>query len=56
MFVEIIKEGDDQYLKCIKEFKIKYMEEKFCNCINPCPSLFPDGRYYCLCCWGEYYR
>ena len=29
---------------------------KICNCLEPNPSMFPDSKYYCLECWGEYYR
>ena len=29
---------------------------KVCNCLEPNPSMFPDSKYYCLECWGEYYR
>ena len=26
-----------------------------CNCSEPMQSLFPNSRYYCLKCWGEWY-
>lgn len=29
---------------------------KVCNCLEPNPSMFPDSKYYCLECWGEYCR
>jgi hypothetical protein len=28
-------------------------DEKFCNCVKPWPSPFPDGKYYCLNCWSD---
>jgi hypothetical protein len=30
--------------------------EKICNCAEPWQSLFPDNKYYCLHCWGEWYH
>ncbi len=30
--------------------------EKICNCSEPMQSHFPDNKYYCLKCWGEWYR
>lgn len=30
--------------------------EKICNCAEPWQSLFPDNKYYCLNCWGEWYH
>ncbi len=29
---------------------------KICNCQAPQQSIFPDGRYRCLICWGIWYR
>ncbi|MFW6219759.1 MAG: hypothetical protein ACOC33_02880 [bacterium] len=30
--------------------------EKICNCAEPKQSHFPDNKYYCLNCWGEWYH
>jgi hypothetical protein len=30
--------------------------EKICNCAEPWQSHFPDNKYYCLNCWGEWYH
>jgi len=30
--------------------------EKICNCAEPMQSHFPDNKYYCLKCWGEWYH
>lgn len=30
--------------------------EKICNCAEPWQSLFPNNKYYCLHCLGEWYH
>ena len=42
---------DDQGTPVIGEYG-----EKICNCAEPRQSHFPDNKYYCLNCWGEWYH
>ena len=30
--------------------------ESICNCAEPMQSRFPNGIFYCLKCWGEWYH
>jgi hypothetical protein len=30
--------------------------KKICNCSEPMQSHFPNNKYYCLKCWGEWYH
>lgn len=55
-FYFVIKHGSELIANDEQGTPIIDGNRKICNCQNPNQSFFPDNKYYCLNCWGEWYN